>query len=187
MRIGVPTPTMERDSDRGGQHLEAGVITLIGTEDPGRSVLLGLLAAGMSPAQVTIAVPDKNKTVPDRQQAQELADRLGLHTAPVWNSADSDMVVLAVPPAEIDELVLHIKPKIEADAVVVSCVPEVSIARIEGNLAGESAVVQVTPDATVLAGRRGTCMLAVGSAATEHKVGRVRDLLVTMADVVSVP
>lgn len=160
------------------------MITIIGSESPGRAVLSGLLAAGMARTQAVVAVPDKNETVPERLPAEGLADSLGLRTVPVWNAADADVVLLAVPSTQVDELVNHIKPKIEAGAVVVSCVPGVPISRIEQNLSHESTVVHVTPDAAVIAGERGKCVLAVGATSSGEGVARVRQLLGTMADVV---
>lgn len=163
------------------------MITIIGSESPGRAVLSGLLAAGLPRTQVVVAVPDKNETIPDREQAEGLADGLGLRTVPVWNAADADLVLLAVPPTQVDAVVQHIKPKIEAGAVVASCVPGVPISQIEENLSGESTVVQVTPDAAVMAGQRGRCVLTMGATPATtggDGVARVRQLLGTMADVV---
>ncbi|WP_370369219.1 pyrroline-5-carboxylate reductase family protein [Catenulispora sp. GP43] len=163
------------------------MITVIGSEAPGRAVLSGLLGAGMSPGQVLVGVPDKNETIPDRHAAEDLAGSLGLRTAPVWNCADADLVLLAVPPEQVDQVVQHIKPKIDAGGVVISCVPGVPVAQIEGNLPGESAVVQVLPDEAVIAGRHGTCVVAPGTAAVPEDVARVKDLFATMADVVDRP
>ncbi|MBA4370441.1 MAG: pyrroline-5-carboxylate reductase [Coriobacteriaceae bacterium] len=156
-----------------------GTLVLVGGGRMGAAIIAGLIASGEADASaIRVAEPD-----PARQSA--LASAHGVRCAA--DAAEllpgADVVVLAVKPQVIDEVVLALAAHIPASALVVSIAAGISCAHLEGLLAPGAPVVRVMPNTPAMV-RQGMAVISAGSAADADDVETVRRMFAALGKAV---
>ncbi|MDX1625865.1 MAG: pyrroline-5-carboxylate reductase [Wenzhouxiangellaceae bacterium] len=130
-------------------------IAFIGAGNMARALIGGLLDRGHDPSALVASDPD-----PDTRR--ELAQRHGLRTTDDNGAAarDAGVVVLAVKPQVIDDVLASIAGAIGADDLVVSVAAGVPVERIERGLGERRAVVRAMPNTPALLGMGATGLFA---------------------------
>src|SRR5690606_31941763 len=100
--------------------------------------------------------------------------------------AASDIVVLAVKPQTIDQVLMEIAPHVDARPLVMSIAAGVPLARIEGALSQGTRVVRVMPNTPCLVGR-GASAFSLGSSATQEDARMVSRLLSAVGFAIELP
>jgi pyrroline-5-carboxylate reductase len=121
-----------------------GTLAILGGGRLGEALLSGLLRSGaLEPEQI-------RATVRRTERAVALADRYGVRvdTDSPAAAAESDVLVLAVKPQNVRDLLEDIQPKVTLDHTVISFVAGVTTALIEGVL-GAVPVVRVMSNTPV--------------------------------------
>jgi len=137
---------------------------IVGAGAMGGALLRGILASGVAPSAVWAATKSQ-------LSARAIADELGIAIATGYAefAATSDVVVLAVKPAQIDMasrdlLAAGLRP----DALVISVAAGVSTKRIEGQLGGDTPVIRAMPNTPCFVGRGMTAIAGGSHATSEH-------------------
>lgn len=137
---------------------------IIGAGAMGGALLRGVLASGVPLDAVWAAT--KSET-----SARAVAGEFGVatHTTYGQAAATSDVVVLAVKPAQIEAAIRElVRAGLRPDALVISVAAGVSIERIEAQLAGSNPVVRAMPNTPSFVGRGMTAIAAGSHAGPEH-------------------
>jgi pyrroline-5-carboxylate reductase len=154
-------------------------IAFIGGGNMANALLRGLIATGRKPAAMTVAEP----LAPKRTQLKRRyrVATTGSNTEAV---ASSDIVILAVKPQIIDEVLADIRPAVERRHLVISIAAGVKLGRIESALGG-ARVIRVMPNTPALVGR-GASVMCAGTAARKADVADARAIFtaVGMVEVV---
>lgn len=162
-------------------------IAFLGCGSMNESILAGLLAAGLDPAQVTA-------TVRRVERARELQERHGVRAlatgeddgANVAAVRDADVVVLGVKPVGVVALAREIAAALPSSAVVLSVAAAVTLAMIEEALPDGQPVVRSMPNTPSRLGR-GVLSISAGSSAGPETMERARALLEPAGTVVEIP
>jgi len=143
-------------------------IAVIGGGVMGETLMGAWKAAGVE--SITVSEPR-----PER--AAELVERLGVEAAASVDAArDADVIVLAVKPHQISEVIADIADAVRADAVLVSVAAGVTTAAMEEGLSGSTAVVRAMPNTPALIGQ-GMFGVSAGSDVGADQLSLVVDLL----------
>ncbi len=153
----------------GHVHVE-GTLAIVGGGRMGEAIAAGLAASGVFDASaIVIAEP-----IPERRQALTFAHGVRcVETAPEA-AAEADIVLLAIKPQVIDEVLAEIHDSVHGK-LVVSIAAGISSARLESGLPAGTAVVRVMPNTPALV-REGMSVISGGSEATHEQVDLVREL-----------
>lgn len=135
----------------------------------GTAILAGLLRSGADAAQIAIST----KTA---ASAQRLTEQFGvtayaLETEPQANSkatASADLILLAVKPAYVLEVLGEIAPSVEASALVISVAAGVTTTAMQDRLPETVAVIRSMPNTPAIVGRAVTGLAAGSRANTAH-------------------
>jgi pyrroline-5-carboxylate reductase len=155
-----------------------GTLAILGAGRLGEALLGGLLRAGaVQPGQVRV-------TVRRPARAQELAARYGVQvdTDSVAAVEGADVVVLAVKPQNLRELLEDVQPKVTIEQLVVSFVAGVPTLAIEGVL-GAVPVVRVMSNTPVQVDEAMSA-LSAGAFAEPRHLALAEDLLGSVGRVV---
>jgi pyrroline-5-carboxylate reductase len=147
-----------------------GRLAVIGGGKMGEAIVSGLIDGGvLDSGQMVIAEPVSSRR-------DELAARYTVRVVDSGSEAvrGSDVVVLAVKPQNIDDVVRDMAPDVRS-SVVVSIAAGISCARIESLLAEDTAVVRVMPNTPVMV-REGMAVVSGGVAASKDQVDLVASL-----------
>jgi pyrroline-5-carboxylate reductase len=147
-----------------------GRLAVIGGGKMGEAIVSGLIDGGvLDSGQLVIAEPVSSRR-------DELAARYAVRVVDSGSEAarGSDVVVLAVKPQNIDDVVRDLASDVQA-LVVVSIAAGISCARIESLLAEDTAVVRVMPNTPVMV-REGMAVISGGVAASKDQVDVVASL-----------
>ncbi len=157
---------------------------IVGGGRMGEALLAGLLDGGVCSAdQVTVADVDADRVA-------ELVDRYGIDgdsgTAANARAMQADVVVLAVKPQVLPDVLGASGDAVRDDALVVSIAAGVPTARLEELLPGKPAIVRVMPNTPALV-RQGASVVAAGPRATDEHLQLVGDLLAPLGMVRTLP
>ncbi len=155
-----------------------GTLAVIGGGKMGEAITGGLLGSGMlEPGSIVVAEP-----VRERRETLSAVHgvRCVAHAAEATQGAD--IVLLAVKPQVIDEVVAEIADVVNS-ALVISIAAGISCARIESHLPPSTPVVRVMPNTPALV-REGMSVLSAGSQAGAEHVDLVRGLFSVLGKVV---
>jgi pyrroline-5-carboxylate reductase len=124
---------------------ELSMLAILGTGRMGEALLSGLLRTGAWTADQIVC------TTHSKRRADELAGRYGVvaHTDSAAAAAAADVVLIAVKPQNIAELLAQIAPKLHPRQTVISVAAGVSTATIEAALLEEVPVVRVMSNVPV--------------------------------------
>lgn len=153
----------------------------------GTAILSGLLASGFDAAKVTI-------TTKTEQSADKLADELGVTAIALEAQANgnleavtgADVVLVAVKPSYVVEVLKEAAPKLQPDALVISVAGGIKTASMEAAVPTNVAVIRAMPNTPAIVGRAVTGISA-GSRVSEIQLETALDLFETVGRVVVLP
>jgi pyrroline-5-carboxylate reductase len=158
-----------------------GKLAIIGGGRMGEAILAGLLAAeAMSPDDIVVAEPDarRRETLSATHGVRCLED--GRDAV-----ADADVVLLAVKPQVIIDVVSALAAAVPPSSLVISIAAGISSARLESLLPAGTAVVRVMPNTPALA-REGMSVVSGGQNASAEQVESARALFSAVGKVIVV-
>jgi len=172
---------------------EARITTLPTTAFLGAGSMAGAILNGLLSPVVSVAGGIRI-TSRSAQTAAGFADAASVTAYATESEADANriavrgakLVVLAVKPYLVPEVLAEIAGDLEQDAVVVSVAAGVTIATMEAAVPESVAVVRTMPNTPAQVGR-GVTGVSAGSRATPADVALVRALFETVGAVVEVP
>ena len=153
----------------------------------GTAILSGLLASGFPSESVTI-------TTKSAESAKRLADELGVNAISLEENSNAnqdavqgaDVVLVAVKPAYVVEVLNQAAHKLNQDALVISVAAGITTASMEAALPSSVAVVRAMPNTPAIVGRAVTGV-ATGSRVTEDQLENALELFETVGRVVVLP
>jgi pyrroline-5-carboxylate reductase len=163
-------------------------IAVLGAGSMGRAIMSGLLKPGVHVAGGIVAT---NRSA---QNAASLAETAGVTALSTDDDAGANrravagagIVLVAVKPAMVPDLLAEISDAVEPGAIVVSVAAGVTVARFEELLPVSVAVVRSMPNTPAIVGRAVTGVSA-GTRSTPEQVALVRTMFETVGTVVEVP
>jgi pyrroline-5-carboxylate reductase len=163
-------------------------IALLGAGSMGRAILSGLLAPGVT-VEGGIRVTNRSQ-----ERADELSATPGVTAYATATQADANLravegasiVIVAVKPAMVPDLLREIASSLLPGAVVVSVAAGVTTATFESLLPASVAVVRSMPNTPAVVGKAVTGISA-GTRSAAADVELVRTLFSTVGEVVEVP
>lgn len=148
----------------------AGTTVFLGGGRMGEALFAGAVAAGADPAGIVVVERSPARVAELRERHRvEVTDDLGA-------VARASVVVVAVKPHDVVDLLHTVGPRLSAGALVVSVAAGLRLAVLEAALPPGTAVARVMPNTPALVGQ-GMAAVSPGAACTEEQVARVRALL----------
>ncbi|MEO8262108.1 MAG: pyrroline-5-carboxylate reductase [Pseudolysinimonas sp.] len=160
-------------------------IAILGAGSMGGAILSGLVQSGAETDGITVTNRSEDKAAGLRSLAGVTS--LSAETTPDANRAavsGARVVLVAVKPAMVPDLLTELRDAFEPDAVIVSVAAGVTIATMEGLV--PQAVFRSMPNTPSIV-RRGVTGLAAGARASADDTALVRALFETVGAVVEVP
>lgn len=162
-------------------------IAILGSGSMGTAILSGLLASGFPAEKVTI-------TTKSSESAKKLADELGVTAisleANVSANQDAvsgaDVILVAVKPAYVVEVLKEAASQIHENALVISVAAGTTTASMEQVLPSSVAVVRSMPNTPAIVGRAVTG-ISTGSRVTDEQLETALELFETVGRVVVLP
>ncbi|GAB3801862.1 pyrroline-5-carboxylate reductase [Humibacter antri] len=162
-------------------------IAILGAGSMGRAILSGLLKPGV---EVDGGIVVTNRSARSAgSPAESGVTTLATEDDPDANRiavAGAGIVLVAVKPAMVPDLLGEIADSLEPNAIVVSVAAGVPVARFEELLPASVAVVRSMPNTPAVVGKAVTGVSA-GTRSTSEQVALVRELFETVGTVVEVP
>jgi pyrroline-5-carboxylate reductase len=158
-----------------------GTLAVIGGGRMGEAIIGGLLgASALEPGAVLVADPSK-----DRRTTLDAAHGVRTTDDATEATREGDLVVLAVKPQVIDDVLASIASEV-GDSLVVSIAAGISCARLESALPAGTPVVRVMPNTPAMVGE-GMSVVSGGREADEEQVGLVRELFGLLGKAIVLP
>lgn len=161
-------------------------IAVLGSGSMGTAILSGLLRAGFAPGAVAVSTKSQ-------ASAERLADELGISTysleshanANSLTVANADVVLVAVKPAYVAEVLAEVNQSLKPDALVISVAAGVTIETMHGATREDVAVIRAMPNTPAIVGRAVTGVAAGNRSDTGH-LSLALELFETVGSVVVV-
>jgi pyrroline-5-carboxylate reductase len=155
-----------------------GNLALIGAGSMGEALLRGILHAQEMQANQMMA------TGPRLERLSGLEERYQINTTQdnVEAVKDADIIILAVKPQIMQEVLLGIAPHIKSNALVISVAAGVTIGTIEAVLGVEAHVCRAMPNTPAIVGAAATA-LAVGAHVSPEEVEVVTKIFTAIGSV----
>ncbi|WP_458117186.1 pyrroline-5-carboxylate reductase [Arthrobacter sp. D2-10] len=162
-------------------------ISFLGCGSMNGAILTGLLAAGLSAAQVTATVrnPEKAASLSQRHGVAVLSSTEDPEANPTA-AAKADVVLLGVKPVGILDLAREISPALKPGTVVISVAAAISIDMLEAALPAGQPVIRSMPNTPSSLGR-GVLSISAGTSATAELMDQARSILSAAGTVVEIP
>ena len=156
-------------------------IAVLGCGKIGESLVSGLVSSRFREPSEIVA------TARREERLRELAERYGIETTSSNRDAahEADVVVIAVKPQDIEELLADLHGAIEPSQTVLSIAAAIPTALIEGQLGDHVPVVRAMPN-TPAAVHEGMAGVAAGRNATEENVRTAEEVLAHLGRTVRV-
>ena len=155
-------------------------VAFIGAGVMGETLLAGFLSANIAAHEVRVA--EKNV-----ERSEYLSSTYGVTCTSVAQSVDgADLIVLAVKPQDIPQVLEGIAPSVGPGALVISVAAGITTSFIEGFLTESASVVRVMPNTPSLLGE-GMSAVSAGKNCTPEQLNRVVTLMTSVGKVVVVP
>jgi len=162
--------------------MNAKTLAFIGGGNMAEALIKGVLAgdAGLAPKSIRVAEPQAARRV-------YLSDTYGVEAVTDHKAAmaGARLVILAVKPQVMDEVLVQIEDEVKDSQLVVSVAAGVPIARIHAHLYADTKVVRAMPNAPALVGE-GATAITPGAGVTPEELAEVRDLFARVGSVVVV-
>jgi pyrroline-5-carboxylate reductase len=161
-------------------------VAILGAGSMGTAILAGLLKSGLDPATVTT-------TVAKVESADALAKKYGVTAysteyqprANLLAATDAKLILLAVKPAKIADLLKEIHDSVSPDALVVSVAAGITTHTIESHLPKGVGVVRAMPNTPAIISKAVTGV-AAGKSASAEQVAEAVKLFATVGKVVEI-
>lgn len=156
-------------------------VAIIGAGKIGEALIAGLISAGShQPSDIVAADPRIERLA-------ELSERYGIETNEISSTAASGaaLVVIAVKPQDIGELLDEISESIDSGQLVVSVAAGITTRSIEQHLKGPVPVVRAMPNAPMTV-HEGIAGVAAGAHADDHHLESAERLLQSVGSTVRV-
>lgn len=154
-------------------------VGFIGVGNMGEALLVGLLKAGATPAQISFAVRRPERSA-------EIAAKYGIQPAPLEEMAQScDVLLIIVKPQDLTTVTDVIAPVINPKALVISFLAGKKTSTISELLADGQAVIRVMPNTPTSLGV-GMAGMSAGAHATEAQLAYTKEFLEACGKVVHV-
>jgi len=155
-------------------------IAFLGGGNMAEALIKGIVGSGMDPAQITVAdISDARRSyLQDTHQVNTTAK----NTAAI---VGANLIVLAIKPQVIDEVLMQIRDEVAEGQVVVSIAAGVTIARIQSHLYADTKVVRTMPNTPALVGE-GASAITPGPGVTGSELAQVSALFAAVGSVVPV-
>ena len=152
-------------------------ISFVGGGNMAEALIRGLRDSGVAPRKISVAEPRS-------EQRRYLAKRyrVAVHACNVEAADRATMIVLAVKPQSMGDVLAELGPSVRKGQLVVSIAAGITLRSIEKTLARGVPVVRVMPNTPCLLGA-GMSVLAAGRAAKTRDLARVRALFETVGSV----
>ncbi|WP_420174168.1 pyrroline-5-carboxylate reductase [Luteococcus sp. OSA5] len=153
-------------------------VALVGVGKMGEAVLSGLAAAGGHDLVVVNRRAERDA---------ELVERYGVTAAPLAEAVEgSDVVVVAVKPKDIADMLDELSPALSDGAVVVSLAAGITLQAMQQHLPHGAAAVRVMPNTPSLVGQ-GMSAASPGEHVDDEQLARVVEVLRGCGKVLVVP
>jgi len=170
------------------QNVTLPTIALLGAGSMGRAILSGLVAPGVT-VEGGIRVTNRSAA-----KAAELADLPGVSAAATETDPDAnraavdgaEIVLVAVKPGMVTDLLREIGASLTPGAVVVSVVAGVTVSTFESLLPDSVSVVRSMPNTPAVV-RKAVTGISAGTRSDADDLALVRTLFETVGEVVEVP
>jgi pyrroline-5-carboxylate reductase len=162
-------------------------VAILGAGSMGGAILKGLVQPG-SVANGPVRVTNRTEAKAAALRSDDVIS-YSTEAEPNANLAaitGARIVVVAVKPAMVPDLLREISAALEPDAIVISVAAGVTIASMEALLPDSVAVLRAMPNTPALVGR-GVTGLAAGSRATAAEIALAHALFATVGAVLEVP
>ena len=156
------------------------ILAILGVGTMGEALLAGLIQAGWHKDNLRAA------------DSRPLVRKQVARTHGVWDGTalhavvGADVVIIAVKPQDIPELLREVGPVLASEALVISLAAGVSNQTLESLLPFERPVVRAMPNTPALVGA-GMSAISAGSFATPEHVTRAEEILSAVGKVAVVP
>lgn len=158
----------------------AGTLVLVGAGKMGGAMLEGWLAGGADPARIVAMDPAPPP------EMKELILRHGIRLNPeVSTIRDAEVVVIAVKPQMMEEVLPRIAPLRDSKPLVLTVAAGKTIASYERHFGADAAVIRTIPNTPAAVGR-GITAMASNANVTPAQQALARQLLEAVGEVVSV-
>ncbi|HJE50689.1 MAG TPA: pyrroline-5-carboxylate reductase [Tessaracoccus flavescens] len=144
-------------------------LTLVGAGAMGEALLTGWLAGGHAADDLTIVEPSP-------QRAAVIEETHGVRSVTLAEAGAADVVVLAVKPHQIDDVLSELSGDLQPSALVVSIAAGTPLKQLEDGLRHGTAVVRVMPNTPALVGE-GMAGIVRGSHVSDEQVATVESLM----------
>ncbi len=160
--------------------MTATTIAILGTGTMGEALLRGSLDGGLAAQDVWV-------TSRDQTRVDDLVATYGVHgtTDNVEAASKARIVVVAVPPQHVTDVVTEVAVRLTRGAVIVSLADGITLADLEGLLPEGVAAARIMPSLTSQVGH-GLTLLTTGDGCTAEQVEDVTALLGRSGEVVPV-
>ena len=161
-------------------------VAILGAGSMGGAILGGLRSPGVDVE--SIRVTNRTEAKASAVRAQNVVS-LATETDPHANRAavrGARLVLIAVKPAMVPNLLTEISGELESDAAVISVAAGVTIATMEGLLPAEVGVLRAMPNTPAMV-RRAVTGLSAGSRSTTEQLALATTLFETVGTVLVVP
>lgn len=170
------------------QNVTLPTIALLGAGSMGRAILSGLVAPGVT-VEGGIRVTNRSAA-----KAAELADLPGVSAAATESDPDAnraavdgaEIVLVAVKPGMVTDLLREIGASLTPGAVIVSVVAGVTVSTFESLLPDSVSVVRSMPNTPAVV-RKAVTGISAGTRSDADDLALVRTLFETVGEVVEVP
>jgi pyrroline-5-carboxylate reductase len=156
-------------------------LALLGGGRMGEALARGLVEAGWDAEAIAIAEIDSDR----RHVLEEQLPSVRIVPSPAWATADADIVVVAVKPADVPAALEACATSLPEGALVVSIAAGVQLATIEAAV-GARPVVRAMPNTGALVGK-GAAAIAAGTHAGEPDLALAERVLGAVGTVERVP
>jgi len=155
-------------------------VALLGGGKMGGALLGGLIDAGFDAESLTVAEVDTTR----RHELERRFPGVRVAPSPAWAVADATVVIVAVKPADVAEVLEAASPALGNDALVLSIAAGVTIAALEAAAPGRP-VVRAMPNTPAVV-RAGVSAISAGSLATDVHLALAEQILGAVGTVVRV-
>lgn len=161
-------------------------IAIIGSGSMGTAILSGLIAAGAAPEKIKASTAST-------KSAKALAEKFSIDTlateaSPEANAdaaKDADILLIAVKPVKLLDVLAEIKDSIKAGILVVSVAAGITTAAMEKALGDKAAVIRAMPNTPSIVGH-GVTGISKGQSASDIDLATAKELFETVGQVLVV-
>jgi pyrroline-5-carboxylate reductase len=157
-----------------------GTLVLVGAGKMGGAMLEGWLKAGADSKKIVAIDPSPPTEVKALIAANDIR-----HNPPVSGISDAEVVLIAVKPQILEEVLPRIAGLQESQPLILSIAAGKTIAGFERHFGADAAVIRSIPNTPAAIGR-GITVMAANKKVSRHQLSLARSLLSSIGEVVAV-